>query len=100
MPSMYAHARFAREASKDLPEQLRLPVQRFARLFDVGAYGPDFFFFYQPLFKTKMGALGSQYHKMTGKAFFETAAKHLRGSTGKETRPVLLSWLRFGIWWN
>ena len=60
MPSMYAHARFAREASKALPEQLRLPVQRFGRLFDVGAYGPGFFFFYQPFFKTKMGALGRQ----------------------------------------
>ena len=89
MPSMYAHARFAREASKDLPEQLRLPVQRFARLFDVGAYGPDFFFFYQPLFKTKMGALGSQYHKMTGKAFFETAAEHLRQAPSEGGRAYL-----------
>ena len=50
---MYAHARFAQQAAKDLPEQMRLTVQRFGRLYDVGAYGPDFFFFYQPLFKPK-----------------------------------------------
>lgn len=89
MPSMYAHARFSQQAVKALPEQLRLPVQRFGRLYDVGAYGPDFFFFYQPLFKTKMGALGSRFHKMTGKAFFEAAADHLRQAPSEGGRAYL-----------
>lgn len=78
LPSIYAHSRFGDQAAQMLPEHLRMTAQRFRRLYDVGCYGPDFFFFYQPLFKTKMGALGSQFHKMTGKAFFEAAAAHLR----------------------
>ena len=32
------------------------------------------------MFKTKMGALGSRYHRQSGKAFFETAAERLRQS--------------------
>ncbi|MGM9603966.1 MAG: zinc dependent phospholipase C family protein, partial [Faecousia sp.] len=89
LPSMYAHARFSQQAAKALPEHLRLTVQRFGRLYDVGAYGPDFFFFYQPLFKTKMGALGSQYHKMTGKEFFEAAARHLQQAPSEGGRAYL-----------
>lgn len=72
-----------------LPEQLRTSVQRFQRLYDVGCYGPDFFFFYQPMFKTKMGALGSQFHRMTGKAFFEAAAERLRQNPSEGGRAYL-----------
>lgn len=78
MPSTYAHARFGQQAAKGLPGPVRLTVQRFQRLYDVGCYGPDFFFYYQPLFPTKMRALGSRFHKKTGREFFETAARHLR----------------------
>ena len=78
MPSIYAHSRFAQQAAGTLPEHLQLSVKRFRQLYDVGCYGPDFFFFYQPLFKTRMGQLGRQYHRMTGKEFFEGAAEHLR----------------------
>lgn len=78
LPSIYAHSRFAQQAAGTLPEHLRLSVNRFRQLYDVGSQGPDFFFFYQPLFKTKMGQLGHRYHRMTGKEFFEGAAEHLR----------------------
>lgn len=78
LPSIYAHTRFGEEAAKCLPEQLRLSVQRFQRLYRVGCSGPDFFFFYWPLFKTKLGALGSGFHRQSGKEFFENAARQLR----------------------
>ena len=89
LPSIYAHSRFGDGAAQKLPDNLRLTVQRFRRLYDVGCYGPDFFFFYQPMFKTKMGALGSQFHKMTGKAFFEAAADHLRQAPSEGGRAYL-----------
>lgn len=80
MPSIYAHTRFGDQAVKALPEQLRLSVQRFRRLYNVGCSGPDFFFFYWPMFKTKLGALGSGFHRQSGKEFFENAAQLLRSN--------------------
>ena len=37
LPSFYAHARFARQAAEYLPEHLRLSVNRFRQLYDVGS---------------------------------------------------------------
>lgn len=87
LPSFYAHARFGQQAAQSIPEQLT--VQRFPQLFHVGCYGPDFFFFYQPMFKTKMGALGSQFHHQTGKEFFEAAAAHLKENPSEGGRAYL-----------
>lgn len=87
MPSFYAHDRFGRQAAQTIPEQNL--VQRFPQLYHVGCYGPDFFFFYLPMFKTKMGALGSQFHRQTGKEFFETAAEHLRQNPSEGGRAYL-----------
>lgn len=89
LPSFYAHTRFGQQAAQGFPEQIRLSVQRFPQLFHVGCFGPDFFFFYLPMFKTKMGALGSQYHHQTGKRFFETAAEHLRQNPSEGGRAYL-----------
>ncbi len=76
LPSIYAHTRFAHQAAKTLPEAVQRSIQRFPQLFDVGAQGPDFFFFYQPMFKTKMGSLGGWFHNLSGREFFERAARH------------------------
>lgn len=89
MPSIYAHTRFGGEAARMLPEELRLTVQRFQRLYNAGCLGPDFFFFYLPIFKTKMGAFGYSYHKKTGKEFFETAAQQLRQNPSEGGRAYL-----------
>lgn len=76
MPSIYAHTRFGRQAAKLLPEGMRRSIQRFPQLFDLGVQGPDFFFFYQPLWKTQMGSLGGWFHKLSGREFFQRAALH------------------------
>lgn len=76
MPSTYAHTRFARQAARTLPEAAQRSIRRFPQLFDVGAQGPDLFFFYQPLFPTGMGGLGKWFHDLSGREFFEQAARH------------------------
>lgn len=76
LPSIYAHTRFAHEAAQAFPEPIRRSIQRFPQLFDVGAQGPDFFFFYQPLFQTRMGSLGGWYHNLSGQEFFQRCARH------------------------
>lgn len=75
MPSTYAHARFGKEARVMLPEPLQRSIQRFPQLFDLGVQGPDFFFYYQPLFKTQLGALGTWYHELSGQEFFRRATE-------------------------
>lgn len=76
LPSVYAHFRFGDQAAKTLPEPLRRSIQRFPQLFSLGVHGPDFFFFYQPLFSTQMGSLGGWFHALTGREFFQRAVLH------------------------
>ena len=78
MPSNYAHHRFGNLAASELPEQLRLPVQRFRRLYDVGQHGPDLFFNYNIFFHTPIGNLGTTLHDQSGRVFFTRVCKRVR----------------------
>ena len=48
MPSVYAHYRFGAAMLAKMPGDIRLPVQRYRRLFDIGLHGPDLFFYARP----------------------------------------------------
>ena len=89
MPSIYAHFRFGDQAAKLLPESMRRSIARFPQLFSQGVHGPDFFFFYQPLFKTQMGSLGDWYHGLTGREFFHRAAHHLADNPSEGAKVYL-----------
>lgn len=89
MPSIYAHFRFGDQAAKLLPEPMRRSIARFPQLFSLGVHGPDFFFFYQPLFKTQMGSLGDWYHGLTGREFFQRAAHHLADNPSEGAKVYL-----------
>lgn len=89
MPASYAHHRFGELAFPMLSSPMRKKIQRFRQLYDVGQHGPDFFFYFQPLFHTKMGELGGKYHAMTGKEFFEAAAARLKESTSEGAEVYL-----------
>ena len=80
MPSTYAHYRFGMELLPTLPPQLQRSVDRFLSLYQVGFHGPDPFYFYSPLSKTRIGALGNRYHHAPGRVLFEEAAQHLNFS--------------------
>lgn len=89
MPSIYAHSRFAQEAAKQFPEELQRSIRRFPQLFQFGAQGADFFFFYQPLFSTKIGNLGGWFHDLTGQEFFQRAALHYADSPSEGAKVYL-----------
>lgn len=78
MPSNYAHYRFGVLSLPHLPADVRLPIQRFRRMFDVGLHGPDLFFYYNPLAKTAVGALGRQFHGQSGREFFTRVCQMLQ----------------------
>lgn len=75
MPANYAHHRFGKQVLKTMPAGARQCVQRFRRMYDAGLQGPDIFFYFNPYWKTAVGALGKTFHAMTGADFFPTACK-------------------------
>ena len=75
MPAAYTHDRFGTDLMKILPADIRKTVTRFPQLFRVGLQGPDILFYYQPAFKTSIGALGPAAHRQTGTEFFTRSAK-------------------------
>ncbi len=78
MPSGYAHYRFGGQMISRLPEKARFAAQKWRKLYDLGAHGPDLFFFYRPRARTAVGDLGKKYHFGSAKALFTAAARRLR----------------------
>lgn len=78
MPATYAHYRFGAAMLSKMPADVSRTAKRHRRMFDVGLHGPDLFFFYKPVFSTKIGRLGNKFHRQTGKEFFARACRNLR----------------------
>ena len=78
MPATYAHYRFGAAMLSKMPADISRTAKRHRRLFDVGLHGPDLFFFYKPVFSTKVSRLGYKFHRQTGKEFFTRACRNLR----------------------
>lgn len=78
MPSNYAHYRFGTEMLKLMPGDIRRTANRFRRLYDMGLHGPDVFYYYNPLYQTKIGDLGNRLHKQSGDDFFMRICRTLR----------------------
>ncbi len=83
MPASYAHHRFGKALLAALPAEERRCVQRFRSLYNVGLQGPDLFFYHNPLMHTATGALGHQYHAMSGKDFFPAACAAAASEAGR-----------------
>lgn len=89
MPSLYAHYRFGNQILPMLPADVRQPIQRCRRLFDMGLHGPDFFFYHSYLTQTPIVQLGTQIHDQTGKEFFTRCCSHLREAPSEEALAYL-----------
>lgn len=77
MPSNYAHYRFGKQLLSSLPADVRRPIQRFRRLYDMGLHGPDLFFYHNFLTKDIVASLGQKYHHQTGREYFTHACQRL-----------------------
>lgn len=78
MPATYAHYRFGAAMLGRMPADLRRTAKRHRRLFDVGLHGPDLFFYYRPVCPNRITALGSKFHRQTGREFFTRVCRSLR----------------------
>lgn len=77
MPCNYTHHRFGAQVLPELPAEVRRPIQRFRRLYNMGLQGPDFFFYFNPLMTTAVGELGHAFHMRSGQETFLWACKYL-----------------------
>lgn len=93
MPSGYAHYRFGSEMLPLLPGEGSRLAQRFRQLYDVGLQGPDPLFYYNPVFRSNMGALASRLHRQSGREFFGNALKKLKVSPSEGARAYLFGLL-------
>ncbi len=66
MPAIYAHRVFGEAVINTLSPTLADKLLDHLPLFQMGLHGPDLLFYYQPFFKTPMGALGNLLHGCTG----------------------------------
>lgn len=83
MPASYAHDRFGKKVLPALPPDTRQCIQRFRRMFDMGLQGPDFFFYYNPVMKTKTGSLGGTFHNQSGQEFFTRCCAAATSEAGR-----------------
>lgn len=77
MPSSYAHYRFGTQALPMLPADIRVPLQRYRTLYDLGLQGPDFFFYYKLGKDTPVRSLARDYHHRSGRDVFSKICRDL-----------------------
>lgn len=62
MPCIYAHHSFGEKVTKQLPGELQEIVKQYPEEFNAGLQGPDFLFFYRPMFKLRTNQMGYWQH--------------------------------------
>lgn len=84
MPTTYAHYRFGETVRKQLPESIQKIICENEELFHFGVHGPDHFFYYNPLKKTRVGMIGSRIHEEPAKKFFTRSARMIHKCGDKD----------------
>lgn len=78
MPCIYAHDTFGKKVAKLLPKNLQKIIKKYPEEFRIGLQGPDFLFFYHPLFKLRTNQIGYWQHGQTMAAFLQSLLPSLR----------------------
>ena len=78
MPSIYAHEKFGAMVLENLPDSEKEIIRKYSDEYRIGLQGPDFLFFYHPLFKNKISKMGKYYHRMDCYQFMEQALDVVR----------------------
>ena len=73
MPAFYAHAKFAEETLKCLPDALQSVIRTHPEAFILGTQGPDILFNYKPFSHSDVKTKGMDLHLAKAKTFFQRA---------------------------
>lgn len=79
MPQTYAHQYHGDLVYAQLPDEIRNVIAGSRELYDIGLQGPDILFYYHPLWKNPVAALGNEMHGWSGRRFFARAVQALTG---------------------
>lgn len=93
MPSHYAHYQFGKDIIKELPENLKLIVNKnidSTDAFIVGLQGPDPLYFHNTLLYTKINREAREIHHSSGIDFFRPACTYVNENESNETKSYLL----------
>lgn len=69
MPCIYAHESFGKKVAEQLPEELQNTIKNHEKEFRAGLQGPDFLFFYHPIFRLRTNQLGYWQHNQPIRKF-------------------------------
>ena len=86
MPANYAHITFGREVLTSLPAPIQNTIEEHFDAFALGVHGPDPLFYYHPLEKNEVNALGHKLHFEEAAPFFARAKEifEMRGKRGED----------------
>ena len=93
MPSTYAHYRFGREMAERCPAEAADLIRAHRSLYDIGLHGPDLLFYYRPLRKNSVRALGSHMHAQAANCFFGTVRGRIPNGEEGAARAYLLGFV-------
>lgn len=80
MPALYAHNQFGNKVLQRVELERRVEILKYLRQFRIGLQGPDYLFFYKPLFKNPINQIGHQIHERPVREFMEYAKKVVKKS--------------------
>lgn len=78
MPSAYAHYSFGQNVYTLLDKDLKERIDNHKEAFHMGLQGPDFLFFYYPLYKNSVNRVGYAIHYQPASVFFKKALPVIR----------------------
>ncbi len=91
MPSTYAHFLFGERVAASLTGPLAVKIAKNKQLFYIGLHGPDILFYYKPLSKNPVNALGYEMHERKASDFFKRAGDMCRLSQNSDAAEAYIA---------
>lgn len=89
MPTTYAHDIFGKEVFKKLPVKIKETIRHGKGVYRIGVHGPDIFFYYRPLFHSRVRDNGSEMHKECAADFFARGIREYQSKPSEQLASYL-----------
>ncbi len=78
MPAFATHYYYAKRVYNELDKEIQKLIDEYRDFYDLGAQGPDIFFYYKPYKKNSVSDFGSDLHEKPVRIFFEDAIENIK----------------------
>lgn len=90
MPAFATHFFYALDVYRKLDDETKEKIDKYRSFYDLGAQGPDIFFYYKPYKKNNISKYGQSIHNKQARKFFEVALKNSKEKDPDEVSLVYL----------